>query len=334
MLAVSEDFKLKLAAIVARAVAKSLPPSSIESATAIAAQVVVHALSDVEETKEDLFSSVFGPPPDEESEEPECETMPVPVFQRKVHMTRLERVAAIRKLCNTDEPAPTAGTKRKYAAFSDFSWEQIKGIYEDNGCLMEFKPAEKSVPDDVLDRLTKNVKDVIDTSNPVIMSWNETVVDKMVDLVLRAAATAADGQSITVEGQQNLTNDELGLNGRADMMVTKGSRRIVVVECKRGEGSWSQGLAQMALAAECVLSDKIAQDANTTECVYGLLAHCMEWTWFRLDKNEGRIHSTCFVPKLLKPTLAEQSGIAFSILSELPAIKVPSKNKDKRAKRA
>ncbi|KAF4027798.1 hypothetical protein GN244_ATG20554 [Phytophthora infestans] len=100
------------------------------------------------------------------------------------------------------------------------------------------------------------------------MSWNESTVGEIVAVVLRATGDAMPNNGFTVQGQQTLSNKELGLNGRADMVVLTGSRRIVVAKGKHGESSWSQGMAQMTLAAGIVLRDTIAEYGHTDECVW------------------------------------------------------------------
>ncbi|KAE9200867.1 hypothetical protein PF005_g15180 [Phytophthora fragariae] len=89
-----------------------------------------------------------------------------------------------------------------------------------------------------------------------------------------------------------MINEELGVSGRADVVISKDDTRLVVVQCKRAVNSYSKGMAQMMLAAETVLAAELRHNESSKACVYGLLAGSVAWTWMRLDSKEGRFYLT------------------------------------------
>lgn len=246
------------------------------------------------------------------------------------------RVAEIKKLIERKYPA--VGEKRKRTiAFTDFDWTDIRDAYEVNGKRLRFTPTLVTVPESDLSDIMKDVRKVLRTSQGNFMEWQEGVVVKLVDRILTDIAdidNTPEAQSVVIL-QAPIRSKETQLNGRADLLLRSGKDTLIVVECKRAEGMYLRGMAQMVREAEILLSEKLAaRGASEDECVYGLLAQGMVWTWFRLDSHEGRFHETVVDTAKLEECMREQSGIAYGFLKNAAITKSedPAWISDKNAK--
>jgi len=262
-----------------------------------------------------------------EQEEPDDEELfpPVPIGPRQ---------ARVRKLREFLHPDTKVGHKRKRRAFNEVRWEEIEAAYKVNHKMLVFKPTSAPLPEEHQEAFRKHLKVLVATSPEDINRWTEDNVKEMAKVVFRYAGYAFDNVTLEVDSEVDVKNKELGVNGRADIVVKKEDQDIVIVECKRGSVNYSKGVAQMVLAAETLLAKKLKDSPNS--CMYGLLTGSMGWTWMYLDSKEGRFNVTSIDAENVKESAEKMATIAYGILLGKPIVKT-SKDADstsgKRIKR-
>jgi hypothetical protein len=244
------------------------------------------------------------------------------------------RMARVNKLRRLLDPATSAVGQKRKRAFNEIVWDDIKAAYEVDGEQLLFEPTPIPLPKHKVKELVATVKNVLKTNDRQPMMWEEGAAASVAEAVLRTAGSCI--KTVKVKKEAWLTNDELALHGRADMMVSKGARKLIVVECKRTEtGAWTRGLAQMTIAAETVLSEMLQDNEDSDDCVYGLLMNHVGWTWMRLDRHEGRFHDTYLNMNSISTSIASMASIAYGFMLEQPVTKMSKRvtNKDKRVRR-
>jgi hypothetical protein len=275
-------------------------------------------------------------PEEEKPEQPETKDEPEedPAPRPSLLQPRDPRQARVRKLQALLYPDAKVGQKRKHRAFSDVKWKEIEDAYMVDSTRLTFEPTPVPLPRAKAADLRRHLKWVLKASNDDVGFWGEENVKGLAKDVFTYAGAALRHDKVKIDFERTMDNEELGVNSRADIVVKKGGQELVVVECKRGNVNYGQGMAQMMLAAETLLSQKIK--ANNENCVYGLLAGCSMWTWMYLDDTEGRFHNSYIDPNHVQHSAEEMAAIAHGILRGKPITKSEeeaSNSPGKRVKR-
>jgi hypothetical protein len=263
---------------------------------------------------------------DEETEEDEVFPPPLPTGPRQ---TRVKKLKALL------HPEAKVGHKRKHRAFNEVRWEEIEAAYKVKHKRLKFKPTSVPLPPAQQRAFRDHVDVVVATSPQDINFWTEDNVKELAKSVFRYAGYAFDNVTLTVDSEVDMKNKEIGVNGRADVVITKDDQDIVIIESKRGSVNYSRGMAQMMLAAETLLAKKLKNNSPDA-CIYGLLTGSVGWTWMYLDSKEGRFHVTAIDPENVQDSTEKMASIAHGILLGKPIVKT-SKDADstsgKRIKR-
>lgn len=270
----------------------------------------------------------------ETKDEPEEDPAPRPSPRPSLLQPRDPRQARVKKLKALLFPDAKVGQKRKHRAFSDVKWEEIEDAYMVDSSRLTFEPTPVPLPRAKAAELRRHLKWVIKASDADIGFWGEENVKGLARDVFTYAGAALRHDKVKIDFEQTMDNEELGVNGRADIVVKKGGQELVVVECKRGSVNYGKGMAQMMLAAETLLAAKI--EANNENCVYGLLVGCSMWTWMYLDDTEGRFHNSYIDPNHVQDSAEDMAAIAHGILLGKPITKSEeeaSNSPGKRVKR-
>lgn len=275
-----------------------------------------------------------------EEQEPESEDTdadePAPVAVIRLSAKPDPHKARVKKLTAMLHPEKAVGEKRK-RALNDVTWNDIREAYEVDCKKLKFIPTKVALPKKDLASLVAQVEKRERYNDEEPLSWNEGTVKSLVDDVLMAAGDATNKGFYKIQTEEYLDNEELGVGGRADMVMKerKGTREFIVIECKGKGGSMEQGLAQMMLAAETLLAKKLESNEAPDECVvYGLVAHCCVWQWVRLDRKEGRFHRTMVDADNFVSCMTDMASIAHGILRNEPITLLEEHvvNSDKRAR--
>ncbi len=239
---------------------------------------------------------------------------------------REERIALIRDMASSKiknskkKSGPKVGEKRDRAtaAFGDFEWGALKRLYTDsNGDELEFEPVRVSLSDPKFKLITDMIQVYRETGGiRTLALCNEAVVGQIVDIILRV--TASDN-NCRVNSEVTMESTDLCLNGRADRVISKQNRNLVVVECKRGDGNFNKGFAQMVLGAEVVLNDLLKVNPDSEANVYGIATNSISWRFFKLNRHDGRFYDMVFDLRTVKESVTDISGIILGMMKgEVP----------------
>ncbi|KAE9294247.1 hypothetical protein PF008_g24604 [Phytophthora fragariae] len=122
------------------------------------------------------------------------------------------------------------------------------------------------------------------------MKWADDDIKELTRIVFRHAGNSVDYTKMKVESEVHLINKELNVTGRANMVISKNGQHLVVVDCKRAGIDYSKDTAQIMLAAEILLTEKLKNDESSSAGIDGLLAGSVAWIWLRLGSTEGRFY--------------------------------------------
>jgi len=275
-------------------------------------------------------------PEEERPEKPETEDEPEedPAPSPSLLEPRDPRQARVKKLKALLFPDVKVGRKRKHRAFNEVRWGEIRSAYMVDNKRLTFTPTPKELPPAQRKDFRKRVKVIMSRSPEDIGFWSEDTVKGLAEDVFTYAGQAFKKDTVKIDAEITLRNEELGVNGRADVVVSKKGHQLVVVECKRGSVNYGNGMAQMMLAAETLLATKIENDSEKR--IYGLLAGSTMWTWMHLDDTEGRFFNSPIDPNDVQGSAGKMAEIAHGILLGLPITKEEeeaSSNPGKRIKR-
>ncbi|KAE9100338.1 hypothetical protein PF010_g14853 [Phytophthora fragariae] len=268
-------------------VKKSLPEKVVKSAALIAPPLQLEKDPQADFKREEQEQQEKQEP----LEEPPLEDSPKAVTPppSPPSVPRLARVAKLKRLLYPD--ADTVGGKGRLS-FNEVKWEQIGAAYKVKYKTLGFKPTLLELPSSTHCTLMDQVAELLRTSNIDLMLWSGNETKDLIRLVVRYAGDSPEDSKVKVSSGCTMINEELGVSGRADVVISKDDTRLVVVQCKRAVNSYSKGMAQMMLAAETVLAAELRHNESSKACVYGLLAGSVAWTWMRLDSKEGRFYLT------------------------------------------
>ncbi|KAE9286000.1 hypothetical protein PR003_g26435 [Phytophthora rubi] len=96
------------------------------------------------------------------------------------------------------------------------------------------------------------------------MKWADDDIKELTRIVFRHAGNSVDYTKMKVESEVHLINKELNVTGRANMVISKNGQHLVVVDCKRAGIDYSKDTAQMMLAAEILLTEKLKNDESSS----------------------------------------------------------------------
>jgi hypothetical protein len=255
--------------------------------------------------------------PEEEAEGPEDEAEETDDEGEFLSLPPGPRQARVQKLRELLHPAAKVGSKRKHRAFNEVRWEEIEAAYMVKNKRLPFNSTRVPLPPAKLRAFRGHVDVVVSTSPPDVNLWTKDNVKELAKDVFRYTGFSFDSVTLEVDSEVDMKNKELGVNGRADVVISQNKEHVVVVECKRGSLYYSKGMAQTMLAAETLLAKKIKDDSPDT-CIYGLLTGATSWTWMRLDATEGRFFGTFIDPENATDSAEAMASIAYGILLGKP----------------
>jgi hypothetical protein len=128
--------------------------------------------------------------------------------------------------------------------------------------------------------------------------------------IVVAVCSAFNGE-VTIMVEEDMEGRRVKANGRFEMMIVKGNKRVCIVEAKKED--MEQGLAQ------CLLGCEVVADLDDMSIVYGVVTNYENW---RLSKSTD---SDIFYEELslsidngipAKPSLARITGKIYSMLLE------------------
>ncbi|RLN71161.1 hypothetical protein BBJ29_010163 [Phytophthora kernoviae] len=144
--------------------------------------------------------------------------------------------------------------------------------------------------------------------------FSESVLRELIDLTVRVGASECI-DFVKVDVNVELKCSELDVNVHTDWLLTSNGRtKVVVVHCKRGDGCFSKGLAQMVLGAETTLSDILQQNPSSDESVYGIATNFVVWQFLQLNRHEARFCDVFFKTNKRRDSLDELTSIVSGLL--------------------
>ena len=159
----------------------------------------------------------------------------------------------------------------KDTTYSYVAWPQVSGIFNSiDGNLEEVIELSEFLPDASLGRLMCTLSDYTEAFGRA-QCGNEAKRQHFIIPILVAVVRNVVGVKISVE--ENVNGKYLHCHGHFEFVISKGNKRICIVEAK--EEQFSKGRSQAMLGVEAL--------AETQELheVFGIVTNYVEWVFFK-----------------------------------------------------
>ena len=169
-------------------------------------------------------------------------------------------------LAATSKSKKVAGSEGQSTPYSAISWEKVKGVYDLQRKKLEL--AVTPIDEEKFNLLVKYLSAVA----KCVQNLEGKEAKRMFFIVPIIVMVCATFDDVEILVEEEVNGKEIHVNGRFEMIIKRGSKRICIVEAKKED--MDQGRAQCLVGCEAVL------DLERSTIVYGISTTFLSWEFY------------------------------------------------------